>query len=103
MFYFLPSLYDGECNWDKRFKEIELNGIVEKKYLDTNQHSYPMMEIRQLGVDTLVLINLIGDTTSSYYKIEIGDTIVKAKGNNLFRLRKNGNEFIISVDFGCRN
>jgi len=101
--YFFPSLSDSECIWDKKFKEIELNGVVEKKYLDSIQHSYPMIEIRQFGIDTLIMINLIGDTTNSYYKIELGDTIKKSKGNNLIRLRKKNAEFAVTVDFGCKD
>ncbi len=48
-FYIMTNLYNAECNSDAGFKGIELNGIVEKKYLDSNEHSYQMLEIRQFN------------------------------------------------------
>lgn len=103
IFYFFPSLSENDCIWDEKFKALELNGVIEKKYIDSNQHSYPMIEIRQFGGDSLALINLIGDTTNSFNKLNIGDTIRKSSGNNSIKLKNRNGEYEIAVDFGCRN
>lgn len=98
---FFPSLSEANCIKDEEFKKIELNGVVEKKYIDSSQHSYPMIEVRQFDVDILVVINLVGDIINSFDKIQINDTVKKSREDNSISLRRKEGELVISVDFGC--
>ncbi|WP_289659940.1 hypothetical protein [Flavobacterium panacagri] len=62
-------------------KEESYSGIVIEKYIDSSQHCTPMLKFTQ---------NLSVSLENSFWdKVEIGDSIVKTKGQAYINLYKN--------------
>jgi hypothetical protein len=71
----------------------ECKGVVTEKYIDHHNH----------GVRTIVVVNppekkfitTIGyDTTALYTNVRIGDSIIKVKGEMLYKIKRKGEEII---------
>jgi len=99
---FLPTLKDSECISLGKFKKLDINGYVTKKYIDSTQHSFPFIEVKQFASDTIVKVGLVGDKSNSYNLILVGDTIVKKMGSEFIRLKNSVMESNVKVDFGCK-
>lgn len=97
----LPTLKDSECIWNNELKKIKLNGVVTKKYIDSTNHSFPFLEIKQFVSDTVIKVGLVGDTSNAYNIISVGDTIAKTKGSNLILLQNSQGKTVVKIDFGC--
>ncbi|MDR6760719.1 hypothetical protein J2Y38_000917 [Flavobacterium sp. 2755] len=62
-------------------KEESYSGIVIEKYIDSSQHCTPMLKFTSSSSNAVV--------DSFWYEVEVGDSIVKVKGQSSIYLYKN--------------
>ena len=104
IYFFAPTVQEGLCLDYRDFKEMEINGVVVQKFRNPNEHSYPTLMIKNFDSDSIQSLNLIGDTTNTYDKLKVFDTIFKKKGEILLYLKEHNSYTLLdSVDFGCSN
>jgi hypothetical protein len=84
------------------FLKLSLNGIVKSKYIDSSNHSFPTIEIKNFKSNNTEKLLLDLDTTNLYNQLNIGDTIFKSKNKDaIFRIESHKQYFISKVNFGC--
>lgn len=84
------------------FLKLSLNGIIISKYIDSSNHSFPTIEIKNFKSTNTEKLLLDLDTSNLYNQLHIGDTVLKPKnGDTIFRLESNKLHFISKVNFGC--
>ncbi|MDB5199283.1 MAG: hypothetical protein JWO92_1246 [Chitinophagaceae bacterium] len=101
--FVIPQLSkDSRCITHNEFLRINLNGVVLKKYIDSSEHSFPIIEIKNFNSSSIEKLNLNLDTSGIYNKINIQDTLNKEVGKDEIFLVKNKEKALLSkVDFGC--
>jgi len=109
MFFFglvwllFPGPNEASCNRQDDFLKLKINGLVLKKYIDKEQHSYPIIEVKDFDSDSVIVINLVCDKSDAFSKINVMDSLIKPTGvNSIFRNINNKLVMIAVVDFGCR-
>lgn len=101
-FTVVPSMMQGDpCEYENRFKQVEWNGTVMKKYNDTPNHNYETIEIQNPS-ELKKIQNWVVFSNGNFDRIEVGDSIAKNKGETNVYLYKNGQEQTLSVDYGCK-
>jgi hypothetical protein len=81
---------------------MNLDGVVQKKYIDSSQHSFPTIEIQNLKDFKIKKLNLILDTSGFFDRINLNDTLKKEIGSSeIHVLRENTEELLLKIDFGC--
>jgi len=94
---------NSRCITYDNFLKTSLDGVVVNKYIDSSQHSYPTLEIKNLKNLELNKLNLVLDTTSFYDDVSVSDTIYKELNNDsVFRFKNGIKCFILKIDFGCK-
>ena len=84
------------------FLKLSLNGIVKSKYIDSLNHSFPTIEIKNFKSTNTEKLLLDLDTSNLYNQLNIGDTVFKSKNDDtIFRIESNKQYFISKVNFGC--
>lgn len=102
LFYFIPIRENEKCIWQREFEHLNIYGIVKNKFIDSSQHSTPIIEIENLKSNLIDTLDFFGDSSNSFNRISILDTIYKRKLSNEILVKKNGAfEVIGRVDFGC--
>jgi hypothetical protein len=91
---------DGRCESLKEYKDLYINGRVINKYIDSTQHSYPIVLITNINLASQKL-NLAFDTTDSYLLINIGDSLLKKRDELLLVIKKRKKTIKKIIDFGC--
>lgn len=100
-FALVPSMIQGDpCEYENRFKLVEWNGTVIKKYNDTPNHNYETIEIQNQS-ESKKIQNWVAFANGNFDRIEVGDSIAKNMGETNVHLYKNGLEQTLSVDYGC--
>ncbi|MEJ8820319.1 hypothetical protein [Lacibacter sp. H407] len=94
---------DARCITYKEFQKIKLDGILIKKYIDSSQHSFPTLEVQNLGDSRVEKLNLNLDASGFYDKINLLDTLYKEVGKDEVYIKNNGKKIIMKIDFGCDN
>ena len=96
-----PKLFNDEsCNLLKRYRRLNLNGILANKFIDSSEHSYPILIINNFD-STVEKINLVLDTTNLFSVVDIGDSIFKKKNETWLEIKSNNKHFKRNIDFGC--
>jgi len=103
--FLIPELSkDSRCIIYKEFLKIGLDGVVLKKYIDSSQHSFPTVEIKNLNDFKIEILNLNLDTSGIYNKINLNDTLSKETGKDEVFVIKGKEKVLLSrIDFGCSN
>jgi hypothetical protein len=97
-----PNQKKAWCKEYKNFLDLDFNGTVAKKYHDEKNHSYPIIEIKSLEKDETIKLNLALDESNLFKVVNLSDTLLKRKGENLVFRKKGGTiEELSKVDFGC--
>lgn len=79
------------------------NGVVVKKYIDSSEHSYKTVEIKNFGNSEVDKLILDFDTTDLYDRLNLNDSIYKQTGkDSIFFILSGRKVFISRADFGCR-
>ena len=100
-FTVVPAIMQGDpCGYQNRFKLVEWNGTVMKKYDDKPNHNYETIEI-QNHIESKTIQNWVVFANGNFDRIEVGDSIAKNKGETNVYLYKNGQEQKLLVDYGC--
>ena len=93
---------NSRCVTYKEFYSISLHGIIINKYIDSSQHSYNTLEIKDFGNSEVKKILLDFDTTNLFDKIQINDTMYKEINKDSVFVIKNKEKKLLSiVDFAC--
>lgn len=101
LFFFIPD-DNSRCIWQKEINTMQFYGIVEAKYLDSTQHSVPILKVRNIETDKLDTIALFGDRSDAFLLINIADTISKKTNSSEIYSVKEGQQVLVAkVDFGC--
>ncbi|PQJ15335.1 hypothetical protein BST99_05920 [Aureicoccus marinus] len=80
--YFLPQYYSG---------------VVTNKFIDSSQHLYKKVFIKEKYGTKVVLFN--GEVGGMFDLIKIGDSISKKEGTNEVRVRRKKLDTVISLRF----
>lgn len=96
---FGPSFQDEICQNFEQAKELKFQGVVQNKYIDKDEHSYPIIEIKQFNNENSRL-NLTNDKSGLFDFLQIGDTVIKKTGTT-FRVKKANRWHEMNIDFGC--
>lgn len=84
---FLANYFSGNEAFYKRAlenrKEESFSGIVVEKFIDSSQHRTPMLKFSSNSSNAVV--------NSFWDEVEVGDSIVKVKGQSTIYLYKNSN------------
>lgn len=99
--YKLPSYNDVNCSYLKEFKNSNFDGFVVEKYIDSTQHSFPIIKIMNKD-NSMVELNLIRDSSNSFFNFNVGDTVIKKSGEKGLYIKKNGVFVEKIIDFGCK-
>ncbi len=100
-FTVVPSIMKGDpCEYENRFRQVEWNGTVIKKYNDKPNHNYETIEIEN-QTESKKIQNWGVFANGNFDRISVGDSIAKNKGETNVDLYKNGQKFELSVDYGC--
>lgn len=96
----IPSFEEDICTELAEFRKIELNGKIIDKYINSSEHSYPMIIVgnKNLHNDTL---NFDSDTTNFFHFIQIDDDVQKKLNDNLIFVTRLNTVYKIKIDFGC--
>ncbi|TDQ07716.1 hypothetical protein [Pedobacter metabolipauper] len=99
--WLLPGTSETHCILQHDFNNTRYIGLVKKKYIDFNEHSYPIVEILNAN-DSIIRLNLVLERNQIFNKIKVGDYIDKPKGTNtIFFMKHDKKEPLGQVDFGC--
>jgi hypothetical protein len=91
---------DESCSVLKRYRRINLNGILTNKFIDSSEHSYPILVINNFD-STVETINLVFDITNLFSVVDIGDSIFKKRNETWLEIKNNNKHFKRNIDFGC--
>lgn len=102
IFFFSISFNQAECTYLIDFKKLKFSGIIINKFIDSSEHSYPLIIVKDTDVRENITINLVYDTTKTFNILNIGDSIKKEFGS-LYIQKKVGSKYIklARIDFGC--
>lgn len=104
MFFFIPKEKNQKCLWQEDFDSLKFSGVVVKKYIDSSQHSSPIVEIEDLMTGKIDTIYLFGDRSNAFDYLNRSDTIFKVAFSRRIQVKRNGTfENLASIDFGCGN
>ena len=79
---------------------MNLNGILTNKFIDSSEHSYPILIINNFD-STARTINLVFDATNLFSAVDIGDSIFKKKNETWLEIINNNKHLTRNIDFGC--
>jgi hypothetical protein len=91
-----------KCIWQRKFESLSFYGTVENKFIDSSQHSTPIIEVKSIKSNLIDTLEFYGDMSDSFTLINKLDTIYKSKKSDKILLKRNGKFNVISrVNFGC--
>jgi len=102
IYYLIHRSNQVNCSLYKGYKKSSFEGIVIKKFIDVNEHSFPFVYVRNYKSNQLEKLNLFYDN-SAYAAIHLKDSIIKLK-NDPWIYKKNG-QILLKVKiitFGCQ-
>ncbi len=84
-------------------KDVYYEGIIDKKWQDPSDHSYPMLRIafdgKLFGLSRD--LNFLADTGKFYRFIAVGDSVKKMQGSLNITVKRNGRTYIIALRPAC--
>ncbi len=92
------------CNEYNQYLKISFNGIVIKKFVDPNEHSFPYIYIgNDKKKNDIEKLSLFNDTTAYNY-IHLNDTVVKFKDDPWIYKKTNSKLLKLTlINYGCIN
>jgi len=91
------------CVYQEKFRQLDWNGVVVKKYIDKTYHNLKTLEIERYQIQTEKIQHWALFENDNFEKVEIGDSIVKKQGLVYVTLFKPDTVIQLDVDFGCEN
>ena len=95
----IPSQSDLCKQGVELYKAKNFKGIVNKKYIDQENHSKKTIIVKENENEKTVILN--ADIGGVYEYITIGDTLTKNKGELFVSVKRNGLDTIVNFKFRC--
>jgi hypothetical protein len=89
------------CDTYKDFKKSTFNYLVVNKYIDSTQHSYPTLILKDKNGNQFKDIDLVSDNSSLFDLLSVGDSINKERQTDLVRIKNGKIDTTVKVDLGC--
>lgn len=92
------NLYEINKNFIDNIKELEVCGVINKKYRDINQHAYPILEIKHID-GKIIRFNLALDRSNLFNYAKENDSILKKRNElivKIFRVK----DTLFFLDYG---
>ncbi len=96
----------GECNFHKRVYNQGFKGKVIRKYVDSNDHNYNMVDISMKNNSEQMSLNLsAGGYLNMFDLIHTNDSIIKEKKSICYRIKSNarGKDTLFEFYTHCRD
>ncbi|MBK6264441.1 hypothetical protein JKA74_05280 [Marivirga sp. S37H4] len=90
-----------KCRWSRNMKIQTFNGVVIKKFRDTNEHNYPTLFFDQVGRKTSIKIEFQNEISGFYDYVTVGDLIRKKSNTLLVDIIRSNENIKIVLDYGC--
>jgi len=105
-YYRTKRLNELFCEENKSFKDLNFNGVLNKKYRDSANHLYKTININKTVTDlsdNRIILDL--ERGVFFNEINIGDSIVKPQGTlEVLVYRKNSSVVdTFNLHFGCED
>jgi len=94
--WFAPSSNEKNCLHSRNVKNFSYKGVITDKYVDTNNHSYPI-----LIVDESTEIDLTNEISGLFDYIRISDKIEKKSGSYKFIITRDNKQTSYILNYGC--
>jgi hypothetical protein len=94
------SNYSGKNSCLKNVNELNFNGVIVKKYYDTKQHNYAIIELFSLN-DSIVKINLTNDHSGIFDYVQKNDSLIKRSGELDVKIYRNSLDTIFVLNKKC--
>ena len=95
LYFKLPSGKDVRERLNNDFLISQFEGVITNKFIDRNEHSYPIIIIKSFENDSLIRINLVRESTNIFDSLIISDSIYKYKNDSLLIRKRNGQQSFI--------
>jgi hypothetical protein len=102
-FLFVPKdqiLNMSRCQDEDRAISEEIRGVLVEKFRDKESHMWEVIEYSSLSGKQRSLV-LLNDRSGAYEYIVQGDSISKSKGSLQLTVKRNDQEIVFQLDFGC--
>ena len=93
--------FNAECDTYKTFLQLTYQGIVIKKYIDSSEHSFHTVEIKNFKDSAIQKLTLDFVKTDFVWQINPGDSIYKNRNSDTVYLFNKGSKRLYSLNFGC--
>lgn len=93
----------ANCSALKDLLKCQYNGIIVNKYIDSSQHSYHTLEIKNFNDPNVLKLILEFDTTELFFQAEIKDTIKKNLGSDTVYVINISGKSQYIINFGCKD
>jgi hypothetical protein len=104
LYFNIPNHNKGRCESKKEFQSLNFEGIIINKFIDSKQHSDPIVEIwdyKKSKNETEITLNLGAENSDIFQKLSIGDTISKFSGSTILGIKRNDSSFRLQADYPC--
>lgn len=73
----IPTNNEIVKNTNSTFSEMSFYGYVINKYIDTNNHNYPILIIKSLNDSNFIKLDLLREVSGFYTDVNKKDTVFK--------------------------
>jgi lipopolysaccharide export LptBFGC system permease protein LptF len=100
--YLVPDSFyswrkSSECRLERDMKNAEYSGVVEEKFLDTNNHNIKTIKLSN------DFIEIYQNHNNFFEMVEVGDSIYKKNNSLRFDIFRQDSSFSIIIDFRCKS
>jgi len=91
----------NHCDVVRKVKEQEMKGVIVRKYVESFNHGAPHLDIsssKKEEYDNLYLVHELGGIWDF---IEVGDSVIKEKGDFTIKIVKSNKTEFRKLDYGC--
>jgi len=94
---------NANCTALQDLLKAQYNGTIINKYIDSSQHSYHTLEIKNFDSHQTQKLILEFDTSGLFFQAEINDTILKKLGSDTVFLFNTSPKKYFVVNFNCKD
>jgi len=95
LYFILPSGKEVGERLNNNFLKSQFEGVIINKFIDKNEHSYPIIIIKTFENDSIIKINLVRESTNIFDSLIISDSIYKYKNKSFLIRKRNGQQSFI--------
>lgn len=103
VYYIISRGAKVNCELYEQYKSSSFEGIVVKKFVDNNEHSFPFIYVKRNKSNHIEKLNLFYDT-NAYGVINLKDTVFKIKNDPwIYKKHKRHIIKMTVLTCGCKN